>query len=160
MVDLSQLYSNTFLKIIKFKESITESSGIPVKPSITENKSINKYGETEVRKICQKQKFLSEYEVEEIKRLYLEGVTTYALATAFDCHRSTISAALKKAGINGTIKRAGKDFDPEEAVRLYAEGHTSKEIGQMLGGINQLTIRNCLREHGVKIRSRWDYPRK
>ena len=69
MVDLSQLYSNTFLKIIKFKESITESSGIHVKPSITENKSINKYGETEVRKIYQKQKFLSEYEVEEIKRL-------------------------------------------------------------------------------------------
>ena len=74
LVDLSQLYSNLFLKIVKFKGALPESESTSVKTNISERKVENKYGETEVRKICQKQKMLSDGELIEIATKYLSGV--------------------------------------------------------------------------------------
>ena len=70
MVDLSQLYSNTFLKIIKYKHSLPIDSSTPVENNISERKSKNKYDETEVRKICQNQKILSDDEIKQIIQGY------------------------------------------------------------------------------------------
>ena len=58
-----------------------------------------------------------------------------------------------------TIKKIGIVFEPEEAIELYTKGWKSKDIGKKLG-VSELTIRKCLRERGVKIRNRWDYPRE
>ena len=107
VVDLSQLYSNqnTYLKINKSK---AKSSSIPdtsVKLREAEKCSVNEHGETEVKKICQKQRILSKKEREKIKEQYMQGVSTEELAKSFGCHRVTISKALRKAGVTPTIEK-------------------------------------------------------
>ena len=111
MVDLSQLYSNTFLKIIKYKHSLPIDSSTPVKTNISERKSKNTYGETEVRKICQNQKILSEDEIKQIVQGYERGLSTYKLAKQFNCHRYTIADALKN-GRAVVIDEFGSDLHP------------------------------------------------
>ena len=173
-MELAGLYSNPLLQIRKHKRklektNISQPSCPKFEPptlqiiestdSITQDRIINKYDEIEVRKYRQKQKRLSEVEKAEIIQRYQAGENTNCLAAAYGCHRNTISNTLKKAGIDVTIRKIGVVFDPKEAVELYAKGWKSKDIGKRLG-VNELTIRKCLREHGVKIRNRWDYPRE
>ena len=157
-MDLSTLYSNTFLKIIKFKHSIPADPPSSVKDNISERKVENKYGEIEVRKICQKQKILSDSEIEEIAKLYLEGVSTYTLATAFECHRYTISNALKRSGITVDKHVEGRKYKTEEVIRLYSEEKKSvKQVAEMFG-VCDATIYKCLKRNGISTnRTRWDY---
>lgn len=92
-------------------------------------------------------------------RRYSTGETVYQLAIAFNCHRSTVSAVLKRNGVKVTLVKSEKMFDPAEVIRLYAEGLKSKEIAKMYG-VGEQTIRKCLTEQGVKMRTRWDYPKE
>jgi len=158
LVDLSTLYSNTFLEIIKFKNSIPAELSTSVENNISERKVENKYGETEVRKICQKQKILSDSEIEEIVKLYLEGVSTYTLAKAFECHRYTISNTLKRSGITVDKHVEGRKYKTEDAIRLYVEEKKSvKQIAEIFD-VCDATIYKCLKRNGISTnRTRWDY---
>lgn len=112
-----------------------------------------------IKFIRQQQKHeFSEKEVAEMMRRYHTGETVYELAKAFGCHRSTISAVLKRNGVTVTLVKSEKMFDPAEAVALYETGMKSKEIGKRFG-VSEQTIRDCLKKRGVKMRTRWDYPR-
>lgn len=113
MVDLSQLYSNPFLQIKKFKEKLNPlsfgvNSGDSAKksnPPTADNispKRQNVYGVTEVCRIRQKQKTLSKIEVQTVCKRYQSGDSVYKLAKDFECHRSTISAVLKRNGVEVT----------------------------------------------------------
>lgn len=172
--ELAGLYSNPLLQIQKHKRKFEKtkisqpscpkfepptSQFIESTDSITQDRVVNKYEEVEVRKYRQKQKRLSNTEKAEIIQRYQSGENTNQLAAAYGCHRNTISNTLKKAGIDVTIKKIGIVFEPEEAIELYTKGWKSKDIGKKLG-VSELTIRKCLRERGVKIRNRWDYPRE
>ena len=109
----------------------------------------------EVKRIQQNQKQLN---VEEIKLLiaeYENGKSTYALARQFDCHRGTVSNVLKRHGVNVTHSKVGK-LDVADIVTMYGQMHTTAEIAEKYNVGPQLILR-CLREHGVKIRRRWDY---
>lgn len=113
-----------------------------------------------IKSIRQQQKHhFSEKEIAEIIRRYGMGETVYNLAEAFDCHRSTISAVLKRNGVKVTLVKSEKMFDPAEVVRLYQDGLKSKEIAKKYG-VGEQTIRKCLAEQGVKMRTRWDYPKE
>ena len=74
------------------------------------------------------------------------------------CHRSTVSAVLKRNGVTVTLVKSEKIFDPAEAAALYEAGMKSKEIGKRFG-VSEQTIRDCLKKQGIKMRTRWDYPR-
>ena len=154
VVDLSQLYSNqnTYLKINKSK---AKSSSIPdtsVKLREAEKCSVNEHGETEVKKICQKQRILSKKEREKIKEQYMQGVSTEELAKSFGCHRVTISKALRKAGVTPTIEK----LNINDAIRMYESGSTTKEIAEKYHMADN-TVSHRLKMAGVKMRNRWDY---
>lgn len=170
MVDLSQLYSNPFLQIRKFKESINplkiggnsdnsdEISNPPVADNISPKRQ-NIYGETEVRRIRQKQKNLSGIEIQSICKRYQSGDSVYKLAKDFDCHRSTISAVLKRNGVEVTHLASKKPELVKIVIDLYAEMKTPKEVGA-IAGINEGTVRQILKDNNIHIRKSWEYPRK
>lgn len=155
MVELSRLNSNLFSKIVKFKHSIPQDAEIIVKQSISESRAENKYGEMEAKGYRQKQKLLSKSEREDLVKMYLDGINTYTLAEAFGCHRVTVSRVLKDAGINPTIEK----LDINEAIRLYESGWTTIDIAKKFDMSGNAVSRR-LKEAGVKMRTRWDYPRK
>lgn len=159
MVDLSQPYSNTFRKIIKYKRELPPDEPTSVKSNISENTSKNKYGETEIRRIRQKQKILSEYEIQEVIQLYLNGVSANTIATSFGCHRRTISDVLKRNGIEVSHKASAKPELVKKIIELYAKYKTPKEIGAIVG-LDCGTVRQVLKDNGIYIRKAWEYPRK
>ncbi len=156
MVDLSELYSNTFSKIVNFKKSLNNSGETLENHIISDNKSINKYGETEVKKICQNQKILSDSEIKQIIDGYERGLSTYKLAKQFSCHRYTIANALKKNGIEVTNQVAKKRVLAEMVMQLYSEWYKPQEIGEALG-VSADTVRRILKQNNVYIRKRWEY---
>ena len=158
-MDLSQLYSNAFLKIIKYKHSLPIDPSASVKINISERKSKNKYGETEVRKICQNQKILSDDEIKQIIQGYERGLSTYKLAKQFNCHRYTIANALKKNGIEVTNQCAKKKVLAEMIMQMYSEWYKPQEIGKALG-VSADTVRRILKQNNVYIRKSWEYPKK
>ncbi len=82
------------------------------------------------------------------------------IALQFGCSKTTISKLLKKQGVEIVICKAQAKINPEVVIAMYAEMHTLVEIGQKFG-VNPEVISNCLREHGIGIRSgRWDYEDK
>lgn len=169
MVDLSQLYSNPFLQIRKFKESINplnfggnsddsaEKSNPPTADNISPKRQ-NVYGETEVCRIRQKQKTLSEIEVQTVCKRYQSGDSVYKLAKDFECHRSTISAVLKRNGVEVTHLASKKPELVKKVIDLYAEMKTPKEVGA-IAGINEGTVRQILKDHDIHIRRSWEYPK-
>lgn len=55
--------------------------------------------------------------------------------------------------------KAQAKLDTAKVVGMYYEYHTTEEIAKVFG-VSSYTINRCLRENGVKIRSRWDYTQK
>lgn len=132
LMELAGLYSNPLKRITAFKRSHSEeplsgvdASGIasPNINSLAHFRQNSKYGDREVTRYRQKQKILSDKEKLEIVTRYQDGESTYDLAKAYDCHRSTISNNLKKAGIDVSIEKINID----EAIRLYESGCTTKD---------------------------------
>ena len=52
-----------------------------------------------------------------------------------------------------------KKLDEERVVALYAAMHTIEEIAKQFN-VSANTITRCLKNHGVKMRNRWDYINK
>ena len=154
MVDLSRLYSNHNIleKIVKFKHSLPKDAEIVDKQSAAEVQAKNEYGEVEAKRYRQKQKKLSKSEREDLVKMYLNGINTYTLAEAFNCHRVTVSRILKDAGINPTIEK----LDLDEAIRLYESGWTTIDIAKKFDMSGNAVSRR-LKDAGVKMRTRWDY---
>lgn len=90
---------------------------------------------------------------------YLSGKSTYALAREYDCDPDTISRILKEHDIEVSNCVAQKKLDIAKVISMYAEMRTTKEIARQFG-VSPKAILKCLRDNGVKIRSRWDYARK
>ena len=87
---LTGRYSNTFKKILEFKESIKDLPDIPAGSSERKNKRTNEDGRTEVTRKTQEQKILSKQEIEEAVRLYQQGVSSKAIAKRLNCHHRTV----------------------------------------------------------------------
>lgn len=85
-------------------------------------------------------------------------MSTYELAQEFDCHRYTISNALKRSGIVVDKHVEGRKYKTEEVIRLYAEEKKSvAELAKMFD-VCDATIYKCLKRNGVYAkRTRWDY---
>ena len=91
---------------------------------------------------------------------YQSGKASYELGTEFNCSKTTIVKFLKQQGI--TLRKSGRaraKVDDKKVIRMYKEMHTIKEISKNLN-VDTQVISRCLKENGVKLRSRWDYPEK
>lgn len=115
--------------------------------------------DAKVNSYKQKQKRLSDSEIRQIAERYSAGASTYELAAAFGCHRSTISRALKKSGIEVTHEAAKREALTEQVLQMYADYYKPVDIGKALG-INAATVRKILHDNGVRIRSSSEYPKK
>ena len=147
------------MRIVKYKEENRDKLSGPVKPTISEAQAKNKYGETEVKKIRQKQKRLSEYEIQEAIKLYQNGVSANTIASSFGCHRRTISDVLKRNDIEVSHKASAKPELVKRIIELYAEMKTPKEVGAIVG-IDCTTVRQVLKDNEIYIRRSWEYPKK
>ena len=157
MVDLSEAYSNNYKIIRDFVKSHVTA---PVNSSIEQ--CINNTPYTPnciVKTIKQQQKNLSELEIQTICKKYQGGSSSYELAKEFNCHRSTITAALRRNGIEVSHKTATKPELVKRVIELYAEMKTPKEVGTIVG-ITGDTVRRILKENGIHIRRSWEYPKK
>lgn len=102
--------------------------------------------------IEQQQKHLNPKEIEQIVKRYRAGESTYDLAKAFNCHRSTIANNLRKQGIQVSIEK----INIEEAIKLYESGWTTKQLAAKYH-MTDNAVSCRLRKAGVRMRTRWDY---
>lgn len=81
---------------------------------------------------------------------YQEGATVYELAAEFGCHRTTVAARLKKAGIAIRLQSPTSEAI-DSMVRLYASDLSHLEVGKQLGFCAN-TVRNCLQGRRIEAR--------
>lgn len=156
LVDLSETYSNNY-KIIR--DFVKSHATTPVKPGIEHCTNNTPYNPNcIVKTIKQQQKNLSELEIQTICKKYQSGSSSYELAKEFNCHRSTITAALRRNGIEVSHKATTKPELVKRVIELYAEMKTPKEVGAIVG-ITGDTVRRILKENGIHIRRSWEYPK-
>ena len=74
----------------------------------------------------------------------------------FGVCKTTIANMLRRQGVNVTRSKVQARLDADEVIAMYKNEITAEKIAKQFG-VNPQTILNCLRSHGVKIRSRWDY---
>ncbi len=99
-------------------------------------------------------------EIQKIVLSYQSGKASYELGTEFNCSKTTIVKLLKQQGV--AIRKSGRaraKVDDEKVIGMYKKMHTIKEIAKSLH-VDTQVISRCLKENGVKLRSRWDYPEK
>lgn len=151
---LSSLHSDFYPRALK--AGIFKGSSVSVDPTITDLS----YDETAViRVITQKQRHLSKSEIDQIIELYSEGASTYELASQFGCHRSTISRALKNAGVEVSHKASSREALTQRVLEMYANYMKPADIGKELN-INVTTVRKILHDNDVRIRNSSQYPKR
>lgn len=157
LVGLSETYSNNY-KIIRdyVKNHASTPVNSDVDPAITDQSYNPDYI---VKSIKQQQKNLSELEIQTICKKYQSGSSSYELAKEFNCHRSTITATLRRNGIEVSHKATTKPELVKRVIELYAEMKTPKEVSSIVG-INEGTVRSILHDNNVYIRKSWEYQKK
>jgi DNA-directed RNA polymerase specialized sigma24 family protein len=101
VVELTGAGSNKYDALIRFKKSVpamVSEAGVKENPA-AEFRKTNEYGEIAASMVKQEQKRLSEDEISLLISAYLSGMSTYALAEQFGCHRTTVSDVLKRHGV-------------------------------------------------------------
>lgn len=156
---------NSYKTIIRAKRKVAKNYELISASNFTEgaeieNRKIGIFGEVEVKQRCQSQKRLSPEEKEQVVLGHKAGKTTYKLAEEFGCHRRTISSILEQHGIKPDKCRAQKKLNITEVIAMYEKEQQTLEHVAQCFGVSSHTISTCLRNNGVKIRSRWDYLEK
>lgn len=125
--------------------------------TVNDNKKVDEHGEMAVKCLKAPRREFTLDEVDTMVAAYRSGeANANQLAKQFGCSKTTISKILKKQGVNVTKSKAQAKLDAKVVIAMYAEMHTTEEIAERFK-VNPQTILRCLRNHGVKIRSRWDY---
>lgn len=73
--------------------------------------------------------------------------------------RRTVSAVLKRNGVEVSHQASKKPELVKSVIDLYAEYKTPKEIGKIVG-LDCGAVRQVLKRNGVYIRKAWEYPKK
>lgn len=144
--------SKNYIAVVKYRRKcrITPVEDL-IDPTITDT---SYDPNSTVKEITQQQKTLSQIEIQAVIQKYEAGASTYELADEFGCHRSTISAVLKRNGIVVTKRKV----DIATAIQMYESGKTSTEIAKFFD-TNGSIISKTLRANGVKMRKSWEYSR-
>ena len=77
----------------------------------------------------------------------------------FKVSKNTIVRLLREQGVEITRSKAQARLNAKKVISMYEDGLTSTQIAKQLGVGAQVILR-CLKNHGVKIKSRWDYEQK
>ncbi|MFT3855106.1 MAG: hypothetical protein QM733_20580 [Ilumatobacteraceae bacterium] len=94
---------------------------------------------------------LSEALQQEVIQRYQAGESVYTLAAAYDVHRGTVSAILKRHGVNRRYNLLSQE-QLNQAAELYRSGRSLAQIGKTMG-VSAKTIHSALRRLGVPMRA-------
>lgn len=94
---------------------------------------------------------ISDEQARRIAEGYAAGKMVYELATAFGCHRVTISAVLKRRGVALRLRPAAEE-EVERMIALYRSGLSLAAVGDSIG-VNASTVLRHLRSNGVPTRT-------
>jgi DNA-directed RNA polymerase specialized sigma24 family protein len=100
--------------------------------------------------IRQRQRRLSDVQVQQMTTRYLEGATVYELAVEFDICRSKVSERLKENGVRMRL-RSPSNQEICEMVRLYESGLSLAAVGKKVGK-SVGTVKRYVLECGVQSR--------
>ena len=156
MVALQRDRYNLTPRVLKYRAKHDRSfqpGGFDIDPDVTDTSYAP---DSKVNTYTQEQKRLSDDEIRQIAEKYSAEASTYELAAAFGCHRSTISRALKKSGIEVTHEASKREALTKRVIEMYEGYMRPVDIGKELG-INVTTVRKILHENGVHIRSSSEY---
>lgn len=169
MVALMEITSKNYQRILEFKLSNHAGRLSPSDTDIISQSPKNDKGEnsdyyTDKKKVDRlQQPYQRAFTPEEIQKIvtaYQSGKASYELGAEFNCSKTTIVKLLKQQGV--PLRKSGRTrakVDDKKVIRMYKEMHTIKEISKNLN-VDTQVISRCLKENGVKLRSRWDYPEK
>ena len=135
---LSETNSNKYRTLLELKASINPTA--IVSPPAQDGQVV-----TELK---QRQKFLSEKEIQEVITRYQEGDSANKLAEIYGCHKCTIRSILKRNGITVSHSVADKKLLVEKMVLLHNQGYAIKEIAKMVG-LNYNTVLRYFKEYGA-----------
>ena len=142
--------SKNYIAVVQYRrKSHAAPVDEPIDPTITDT---SYDPNSTVKEITQQQKTLSQAEIQAAIQKYQAGASTYELADEFGCHRSTISAVLKRNGIVVTKRKV----DIAVAIQMYESGKTTTEIAKFFD-TNGSVVSKTLRASGVKMRKSWEY---
>lgn len=100
----------------------------------------------------QRQRRLSDAEVERLVNMFVEGTPRAELASHFGIHARTVSTVLTRRGVLRVLGMSAAQID--EASQLYVDrGWSLKRVGDHLG-FSAGTIRKALLDAGVRTRPR------
>ncbi|MCI7413920.1 helix-turn-helix domain-containing protein [Hornefia butyriciproducens] len=160
MVALQRDQYNPTSWILKYRAKHDKSfylgQSSEIDPDVTD---ISYDPDSKVNTYTQEQKRLSDDEIRQIAVKYSAGASTYELAAEFGCHRSTISRALKKSGIEVSHEASKREELTKRVLEMYADFIRPIDIGKELG-INVTTVRKILHENCVRIKGSAEYPKK
>lgn len=166
---LMEITSKNYQRILEFKLSNHAGRLSPSDTDIISQSPKNDKGEnsdyyTDKKKVDRlQQPYQRAFTPEEIQKIvtaYQSGKASYELGAEFNCSKTTIVKLLKQQGV--PLRKSGRTrakVDDKKVIRMYKEMHTIKEISKNLN-VDTQVISRCLKENGVKLRSRWDYPEK
>ena len=103
-----------------------------------------------VTRVAPRTKRLSADETADLCRQYEAGRAAFELAKDFGIHPATVTATLKRAGVE--VRQRG--LNPEqidEAEKLYRDGQSLARIGQHFS-VDHGTVWHQLKKRGVKMR--------
>lgn len=96
-------------------------------------------------------------QVQALVQDYVAGATTYGLGARFSIDRRTVSAILRRHGVQ--MRRRGlSPEDVDDAIRRYEAGWSLARIGEHLN-VDPTTVLSRLRERGVPTRDTHGRPR-
>jgi len=105
----------------------------------------------------QMNRWLTRAEGDRVVQLYRNGKSMRDLAHQFGVHPTTVSATLRREGVE--LRKRGLDAGQiDEAVNLYAAGNSLARIGDHFG-VDHGTVWRQLRKRGVKMRDTHGRPR-
>lgn len=134
-----------------------DMSIIPQDDSEDNNENDYYEGKTVVKRLQRPySRIFSPEETEKIVAAYQLGKFCHELGDEYKCSKTTIIKLLRQQGIDVRRDKKRAKVDDNKAIVMYEQMHTIKEIADYFGVCPKI-ISNCLKEHGIKLRSRWDY---
>lgn len=90
---------------------------------------------------------------------FQSGKSTKELGEMFNCSKTTIGKILREHGVDVSKGKARRKLDDDKVISMYKEMHNIEEIASYFD-VSTYSVGQCLDEHNVPRRSRWDYPQK
>lgn len=97
-------------------------------------------------------RYLKPDDVDALVADYSAGMPVGKIAEKYGIHRSTVTAHLRRRGVPAAVAGLDRELSAE-ALRLYREGLSLREVGRRLG-VDRKLVRTALVAEGEEIRSR------